>query len=451
MLGFPNYKIEWELVSDANLDGNRFSIESPANQMSAISWSFEFSGFIARKLDSKMTKARYVVLKCGSVTLLRTPIDIPRRDVISSPDRNKMIIPDDVDCGFSILVPLYISARNQILDVYVERDPGGVQDDGERPIIRMTITNMSSVGDLQRHRLSDIGVVSVASVGRSGSTLMCRLLGQHPDCFVPRFLGQFGEMSPVDHYLRAIATLSTEGSPHLTNQFESAEDYLGLRPGCFTPDPTEGESGEIFRGDLLRTVTERAFEVFTGAFQEVAGFAKRSKPSARFWVEKQWVSTVANLGRELVSDWREIFIVRDIQEFWRSQTLFHQKLHLSPTTQEEHRRATFEKYEFLCQAYLDRKDKVLLVHYEKLISDTEDTMKKVLDHVGLPHNSEFVSRCLEIVTSDDFHSRESRTSSASDEVTSSYLERVESMDDEYRTYLNRLLSVIGYHLTDKRA
>ncbi len=361
----PPFLIDIHFPTESWPEGVLIALDRPHNNEVCEAFSVEIAGFVLRRPGSRLTRARTLRFAVAGTVLLNHAIDRPRPDLLSAPEVGGTIEPDDVYCGFNIVLPTFLSQRSDPVDIEIVHDP-----DNEGKVLEYILASIrfQPIGDnLADAVRGDIGIISVNSIGRSGSSLLCRVLDNHPACVVPKLLGQYGEVSIFTHYLRAIAVLSSEGAIAELNRFDHFSEFLTLPVGYTKLDPgIQGFEKEFAHN--LQVLTRRGLlGLFGQIFGEIANHSKRVKPEAQYWVEKSWNFVSTNLARSLIGTWKEIILVRDIRDFYRSQTLFHQKIRSTPEELDQHAQATFYKYLHLARTYHDRRDQILLVRYEDMV------------------------------------------------------------------------------------
>jgi Sulfotransferase family len=438
------YRIEWKLLHEAALDGYLFSMEKPSSTYISNTFSVEFTGFIARKPGVRNPKVIRLSFRVKGVTMLRAEVNLPRRDLVSDDEDDLLVNESDYDCGFSINFPMFLSERSRSVIVYcegVDLESGSLL---EWPIMEIGLSPICYGGSSERLE-EKLGVVSVSSIGRSGSTVLCRMLGMHPECYAPKYQGQYGEMNPIDFYLKIISTLSSEGSPYHINRYERQGESMSIYPSYLKPD-VSGAGGALFHERMRKINTSASIDLFYKACEEVRLLMGRQKPQARLWVEKQWANAYCNIGRSLLCNYNEIFLVRNMRDFWRSQMLYHKKLRTPLEVYDEHVNGTMEKYENILAAYFDRSEKALLVRYEDLVGDPGITMERICDHLKINFSKYYANECKSVLNGDDVHTRESRTSDSGDFCDESYDKYISGYSAEYLSHIGSLLSRVGYSI-----
>jgi hypothetical protein len=179
--------------------------------------------------------------------------------------------------------------------------------------------------------------------------------------------------------------------------------------------------------------------------REIARHARSVKPQARYWVEKTWNQTSANLARVMFKNAREIILLRNVSDFWRSQALYLKKISAPADVSEAHALATFHKYVAIANAYLERPDETLLVKFEEMLDDPETEFRRVTAHLGLSFTKEFEQSVKSIVGADDKHSRGLSTAELEYDGPDFY-DYLGQFDPAAVEYLRDLLAEIGYTL-----
>lgn len=419
------------------------SIERPLSREVCESFSFEFKGFIARARGAALTRPRRLTFSVASMQLRSCDINLARPDAIK-PDVKQPIEVADVDCGFSTIVPSFLSRRDDPIEIRVQHDPDELGNSLE---YRLASIRFRAYGRGRREKLDDIGLICVNSVGRSGSSLVCRVLDLHRSCVAPQLDGQYGEVFIVGQYLRAIGVLSSEGAVAELNKFDLG-DFMNLSAGYLRTDfRGSGEATKLHRRIMSET-RRQAIKLLGSILTEVADYARLAKPEAQYWVEKTWNWSSTNIAPALIRNFKEIIVLRNIRDFWRSQKLYHQKIRPTQEQVKLHADGTYHKYLLLAKACCDRGPAVLVVRYEDLVADPREQFRRVFQYLGVSYDDELAEQVVRIAHGDDAH-RALVTSSKPDirnTETNDFEDYLASLTGRERSYLASLLAELGYSL-----
>ncbi len=109
-----------------------------------------------------------------------------------------------------------------------------------------------------------------------------------------------------------------------------------------------------------------------------------------FFAEKHLPYEVPAIVWELYPKAREIFLVRDFRDMLCSITAFNQKRERVgfgrdlAASEEEYIFNVGKRAALLATAWNNRRDRACLVRYEDLVTDTEGTLARILNYLGLP-------------------------------------------------------------------
>ena len=219
----PPFRVTVELTPHLWPQGYEYALDGPADGSIAEAFSVELSGFILRPRElrrlSRPEALRFRVL--GSV-IWRCTVDLPRPDLLQSSRFRDIVDEQDIYCGFNTILPAFLTPAATPIEILVSVGQG----DEEKSefcfgLVSFTPTNR------QAQKFNSISVVNVNSIGRSGSSLLCKIFDSHPAFFVPKLFGQYGEVSIVNHYLRAISVLCSSGAASHLNGFEILRRFPG--------------------------------------------------------------------------------------------------------------------------------------------------------------------------------------------------------------------------------
>lgn len=440
---FPPFKVDIKYFPKQWPKELLISMETPLKEHVCESFNIEIRGLISRHSGTTLGKPQQVDFVVDDNILWTTPIDLPRPDAISNQSADAGTAPIDATCGFNTVLPTFISIKDKPITMLVTLDSG---NNGEPVQFKLGVITFTSLDTNIPAPSTELKVACVNSIGRSGSSLLCRLLNEHPDCVAPMLMGQFGEVSILGYYLRTIAVLSSEGALSELNKFDSNIDFLNLPAPFLKSDPLHYNLEKVLESNLQSITRERSVDLFYKVLNEVTQFTRKAKPGANCWVEKNWNTTSCNLGPIFVKGWREIILVRDMRSFWYSQVRYQNKIQTSPNQIIEHTKGTFDKYIALGRSYLDRKEQALLVRFEDLISNPGEELARVLEYLDLPLDPYYLTKIRNIVNSDDSVHNSIRSPQTGETNELDFDTYIASFDEENVSYLKSLLSEMGYVL-----
>jgi hypothetical protein len=228
----------------------------------------------------------------------------------------------------------------------------------------------------------------LTTLGRTGSTAVVRMLAAHPEVvayrpfeYEPRvatyWMGVFGALSDPAGYRRQLAPTGTIDGTW----------WLGAEPPLPRPirDPALDpwlESAAI--GDLAAFAQQRIERLYI----QVA--AAQGRPGASRFVEKYRPDSVPELMLELYPEAREVMLVRDFRDMIASMFAYNRKRGREGFRRD---RATSDRdyilndvgvsVAALAEAWRSRSGATHLLRYEDLLQRPQETVRELLDHLGL--------------------------------------------------------------------
>lgn len=239
------------------------------------------------------------------------------------------------------------------------------------------------------------------TIGRSGSTWLAGLLSSHPEVVGYR---------PMEFETR-VATYWTS----VFQALSQPRSYLSqIVPTNLESDRTwwlgNGAKGSPSIGDpgLERWLGKDAVEQAAGVCRNrIEAFFRREavtqgKPGARYFFEKFLSEPVTlDLLNELYGDAREVILVRDFRDVASSVLAFNRKRGYQAFGREHvDNDADYIRYAAHAQAlgvlnrWEEQKDKAHLVRYEDLIAEPNETLRRILEFVGVSATPEAVDATL---------------------------------------------------------
>jgi hypothetical protein len=257
----------------------------------------------------------------------------------------------------------------------------------------------------------------VTTLGRSGSTWLTWLLGQHPEIADYR---SFEYESKATAYFAGLLQALTQPSSY----------YQSLR----------GEVGESgwWRGDAGRPLwwysshdsidewleTEYVEDLIAFFAGRIDALHRRlaeaiGKPHAAYVVEKlQPTFFGQRIVREILPETREIFLVRDLRDIAASIFAFGEKRGRKWYDQHAHysderivRESLRDEVDAMLESWGERGSESLLVRYEDLVTAPERTLAEVLTELGLDSRRETVLRMLDAAARVDLERRSAHVTS----------------------------------------
>ena len=244
--------------------------------------------------------------------------------------------------------------------------------------------------------------ILVKTLGRAGSTWVTHLVGAHPQALAYRPFDFEPRM--LDFWMEIVRTLS---HPHSYAQAVDPDAdaergwWVGRRRGLgplhLGADPPVERWLETQSLESLAGFAQRQVE---GFYESVAAAA--DKAEALRFVERshEWHEIV--LARELYPDLRLIFLVRDMRDVLASRIAFVRKtgvaqFGLEPSRSEEEYVGGVMRTEVddLYESWRALDNDAVLLRYEDLMLQPEDTLAELFAHIGLAADAETMAQVLE--------------------------------------------------------
>lgn len=285
-------------------------------------------------------------------------------------------------CGFSLLVDTLILHRSFEFGLRVF-----LADD--------TVVNIASVGGERRALNTEysprLQPLIVNSFGRTGTTLLMRMLAAHPQVIV--FDRPPYEIRGSKYWLHALRVLGspTDAQSQIGAAMQFHEDprAAGGNPfysSEFAAAPeVEAWSGSTYLEDLVAFCHRSIDEWY------LATAAAQNQPAAPlvFFAEKHFPDLFPRLLRDLYPGAREVFLVRDFRDMVASMLAYNAKKGSGDFGRDrvESDEAWLEylrqNFTVLHSAWRDRGEPGSLIRYEDLVRDPDSVLTGLLSRLGL--------------------------------------------------------------------
>lgn len=320
------------------------------------------------------------------------------------------------------MLPAYLVTSGGPYKVFVR-----CRDERQEILHEVAEINFSAASSATWRIATTVQPLVVNSVGRSGSSLLCRILAMHHKVHVPTGSDQFGEISVCEYACRVASTLSSEGSYSALNRMGELPDFHSVEaPHLCSVMLRNPGSSEFQHAQLQRTLTEGARMLASNILTNYIQFVQSDKPWVRYVAEKSWNSYNLNVLRLLFDAPREVFIVRKPSEFLRSQRAFLQKQGAKPEQIQRQHLATADRLGNLARSRFDRRGTSHVVKFEELITAPREALASLMEYLGLDCPEKYVESVVRIIGDDSSHSKMLRT------------ERNDNSEDEYMRYCAQL-------------
>jgi hypothetical protein len=316
-----------------------------------------------------------VELLDGDASLRRVPVDIRRPDI---PDRYPDAPGSDVSGFFLTCNTLRVAPD---FDLTLR---AWLADGSSTELARITGTRAPLRPSFSPARQP----LMVTSMGRTGSTMLVRLLGEHPDVV----------MVPPFEYEPKVATYWAEILLELTDpagyrrQVAPGRNlngrwWLGDTTPLPRPIKNEAVSGWL-DSDAIIDVADFCLSRVDALYDRIA--ARDGKQSAALFTEKYWGATsTPSLVRELYPRRREVFMVRDFRDMLASMYAFDEKIGFVQFGRQfaesdaQHVQRLGRRAARLLASFRAEADRAPLVRYEDLVNDPDATLATLLERLEL--------------------------------------------------------------------
>ncbi len=360
-----------EVHSPAGEDLWGFHIDSPLTGATHEAYSFDVRGWVL----GRRARVTAVELKDGPRLLWRVPTEIARPELAAE-------YPEAQDAGaagfFTIVNSLNLGQEFEIL-------LRARLDDASR------VSVATIRGRRERLRTAfepAIDPLMVTTLGRTGSTILMKVLATHPEIVAYRpfeheprvvsyWLGVLNALTDPVSYRRQInPTGSIDGSWWLGNQPPLPRRLRDPRLTHWLDVDAVGE---------VATFCQSRIEA---VYREAAAAAGIDSP--RYFAEKVRPDRVPGLTGELYPGAREIILVRDFRDMVASMFAYNAK-----RGREGFRRDLFEddatyvleqvkgSVAAVAAAWGARRESAHLIRYEDLVLDPQNTIEALLRYLGL--------------------------------------------------------------------
>jgi hypothetical protein len=228
----------------------------------------------------------------------------------------------------------------------------------------------------------------LTSIGRTGTTLLMRMLAAHPE--IVAYRAHPYETRAAKYWIHLLKTLARPADPAkrigTLNEFHLEPVVAGIPmiaiAGADYP-PVADWALTGYLDDLARF----SMQSIDNWYGRVA--AAQGQERARYWVEKSFPDEYAGLARELYPGGKELILVRDFRDMWASMRAYNERRGYGDFGRE--RAASDESWLFelragaiqLVEAARKRGASARVVRYEQLVTDPAGAIVPVLGYLGL--------------------------------------------------------------------
>ncbi len=348
-----------------------FHLDAPTAGTAQDAYGFDLRGWVLGR-DAKVTS---VELKDGERLLWRIPTSIPRPELAGD-------YPQAADTGAAG----FFTAVNALnLDQEFEILLRARLDDKTR-------VNMATLRGRREPLRTGfepaLDPLMVTTLGRTGSTILMKVLGTHPDIVSYRPFEH--EPRAASYWLGVMSTLTDPVSYRRQLNPEGTIEgtwWVGTAP----PLPRRLRDAALTRWldvEAVQQIAAFSQSRIEALYKEVAAGA--GIPDARYFAEKFRPDRIPAMAWELYPRAREVVLVRDFRDMVASMFAYNAK-----RGREGFRRDRFDddaqyvveqikgSVQALAAAWAARRDRAHLVRYEDLVLAPEETIAALLAYLGL--------------------------------------------------------------------
>ncbi|TMB90758.1 MAG: sulfotransferase [Chloroflexi bacterium] len=363
----------------------RFGVDRPVAPSRHNAFDFLVAGWVLhpeRRIVSVQVTAGGEAIGWGHVQLPR-------------PDVEKVFpnVPGVHTCGFHLAASAV--GLPPAFDCAVEANV----DDGRRvELARIRGTRTLAPDDGE----AGLQPLIVTSLARSGSTLLLGLLAGHPEIVVDRIVPYETRTSSYwMHVYKVLSRPANHARAGDLDTFVYNGHFVGQNPynAAFRNEP------QLVREWYGRTSVDglAAFcrQTIQSFYHVIAKVNGQARP--RYFAEKTLGSPTTFLWRELYTNAHEIFLVRDFRDMAASILAFNAKRGYPAfarqqfTSDEEYMHHLQMSARELRLAWQQRAQSSLLVRYEDLVRCPQESLARILQHLGLDVSPKIIQGMLDSV------------------------------------------------------
>jgi hypothetical protein len=246
----------------------------------------------------------------------------------------------------------------------------------------------------------------LTNLGRSGSTWLTQLLGEHPQ--VVTYQPFRYEPRVASYWMEILRTLSEPTSYLQSIATESSDPYWWIGDRCSSPLPILA----VDDPPMHRWLGHDSIEELAGFcqsriekfYEQAAGAKDKSRPiyfAERFYGTSQYAEMAA---WELYPQTRQIFLVRDLRDMLCSMLAFNNKtghLMFGRDRMKSDEDFAFEiggLYEDILRRWKENAGKAHLLRYEDLVLCPEETLTSTMKYLDLDSDSDTIEQMLQTAT-----------------------------------------------------
>ncbi|PLY14738.1 MAG: hypothetical protein C0631_09440 [Sedimenticola sp.] len=360
-------------------------IDSPKAGMQSDAHELNICGWVLGQMDATSSVVIYCLRADLSDQYLgEFNIEIERPDVISHFQRQDL----SIKCGFAIALPLYDLHSDQTLILKLKTNADEYIQFAEIAFSRKKISS-----DYQ----PSLNPIIVSTLGRTGSTLLMRLLSEHPDIVVANKHPY--ETFALEYWLYVVYQFLSEPEKHLqkadTSRFQRDFQCSVQRKKWFSNKYSTDalyfcqQQIEAYYKQIIAETNSNPPIYFAEKLQHYAGEGIPTWPYLKLLV------------KEVYPQVKEIILVRDFRDVILSSIYFGTK-HIPGYDIEKAKNEAYlgviDEIREFSNYYMRYAESSLLVRYEDLINDPLNTLKVIFDFLSLTTNHTTINSIVDSIS-----------------------------------------------------
>jgi hypothetical protein len=421
----------------------QFALDSPQASPTSQDHHLLIAGWVLAK--EGLTTGSVEITEKDRV-LKRARVNVPRPDVLNTVGRSEGLS-DRI--GFHFEISILGLPQHFELELRASVRRAG----GEAETVTLFRIKGRKVSKINLH--SNYQPVQVTAIGRSGTTLLMQVLGQHPEILTTNFYPY--ELRQASYWLHFLKTASApadfEASAH-PDKFEGEYYHIGHNPYSHPEYINQYKNPQVAR----RYYTESTFSSLAQLciariddyYQMIAKEERR--PRAKLFAEKALPGLTQNICRDLYQAPKEIILTRDFRDMLCSAKSFNSKRN----NQAFGRDKVNDDFEWvdriskmgarrLSEAWQERASHALHVRYEDLVTQPEQQILRIFEYLNIDTSPELIAGvATKIFSQQSDIATHSTTSSPQASIGRWRIDMPMELQEYCRAKLGSILSKFGY-------
>jgi hypothetical protein len=331
------------------------------------------------------------------------PINVRRPDIAAAYPQ----VPRAVESGFRAAVSVAGETELELLLQAV------LEDNSRISLGKISIWRRLLRSDFQ----PGLQPLMLTSLGRSGSTWLVQLLGQHPQILTYRPFQH--EPRVGSYWMQILKTLSEPVSylQPITGRDKTGEYWwLGSKNSPDVVRPQDPHLQQWLRQDNTETLAAFCLGRIEAFYEQIAMI--QNETQSTYYAEKYVPDdSIPAMLWGLCPQGREVLLIRDLRDMVASILAFNAKRGYAAFGRE--RAASNEEYAYqlrasalrLLQSWEQRSDRAYLLRYEDVIMRPKETLGSVLEYLNLNPTTSIVEDMIRAASEETLDMRKHRTSS----------------------------------------